>query len=70
MMIGNVQLPSGVFPQFGMYDIIVHGQEKKNFLLQETLQYNVMFGAYEVVSQPEYQIIHSMLPSFKCQLNK
>ena len=61
-MIQTVQLPTGVYPQFGLlYDIIIHGQEQNIifiYLLLETVKYNTIFGAYEVVPLPEYRCLY------------
>ena len=58
MMIGTVQVESGTVPLFGLlYDIVIYGREPQVlfvFILMETIQYNPIFGAYELISQAKY----------------
>lgn len=62
MMIGRVQIPSGTAPEFGLlYDIILHGEEQCIlfiFISMETIQYNPVLGAYELLPLSQYRCLY------------
>lgn len=62
MLIGTTQIQSGVAPQFGLlYDILLYGKDPTVlliFILMETVKYNPIFGAYELVSVAQYRCVY------------
>ena len=62
MLIGTVQISSGTAPQFGLlYDIIIYGKEPTIlfiFILMETVKYNPIYGAYELVTLSNFRCVY------------
>ena len=72
LMIGTTDISFGTVPQFGLlYDIIVQGTSQEPniyfvFIVMDTLNYDPVFGAYEVKQLREYRCLHRSIVSNSC----